>query len=270
MRNLIHNDWIKLYKQVQIHQMLSKKKKNSQTVPPEKKQKLETLHEEELKEIYAKPTVDFTFMKLFGNDLNKSLTMDFLNSIFDFTGQEEIRKISFEHTVHVKRSEEEKMSILDVFCTDGKGRKFIIEVQLKKFVAFEKGVQYFCHKVHSSQQSTKSDYSDIYPVSTLIICDFKIFPPDVPCVSHHFMVETETSKTFLNETGYTFVELPKFEHKKDEKLISKDQWVFMLKNYREGPPKDPEKSIIEAFEILEMGKWTKEEINEYEKQIQKK
>jgi hypothetical protein len=123
--------------------MLSKKKKNSQKiVPPEKKQKLETLHEEELTEIYAKPTVDFTFMKLFGNDHNKSLTMDFLNSIFGFNGQEAIQKISFEHTVHVKRSEEEKMSILDVFCTDGKGRKFIIEVQLKKFVAFEKGVQY--------------------------------------------------------------------------------------------------------------------------------
>jgi predicted transposase/invertase (TIGR01784 family) len=124
-----------------------------------------------------------------------------------------------------------------------------------------------CHKVHSSQQSTKSDYSDIYPVSTLIICDFNIFPPEVPCISHHLMTEKETQKILLNETRYTFVELPKFEHKKDEILIPKDQWVFMLKNYREGPPKDPEKSIIEAFEILAMGKWTKEEINEYEKQF---
>ena len=81
------------------------------------------------------------------------------------------------------------------------------------------------------------------------------------------MVESGTKKTFLNVTKYTFVELPKFEHKKDEKLISKDQWVYMLKNYREGPPKDPETSIRKAFEILAMGKWTKEEINEYEKQM---
>jgi hypothetical protein len=37
------------------------------------------------------------------------------------------------------------------------------------------------------------------------------------------MIEKETQKSFLNETQYTFVELPKFEHKKDEILIPKDQ-----------------------------------------------
>jgi hypothetical protein len=65
---------------------LTKKKINSQNnLPPKKKQKLEekTTHKEvELTEdileavspIYAKPTLDFTFKKLFGNDQNKALT----------------------------------------------------------------------------------------------------------------------------------------------------------------------------------------------------
>jgi hypothetical protein len=130
--------------------MPPKNKKNSQnTLPPNKKQKLEgTTHKEveltkdileAVSSIYVKLTLDFTFKKLFGNDHNKALTINFLNSIFDFTGHEAIRKISFENTFY-KRSAEEKMSILDVFCTDEKGRRFIIEVQQQKLVAFEKRV----------------------------------------------------------------------------------------------------------------------------------
>ena len=93
---------------------------------PSKKQKLEKeAHEEEeltVSPIYAKPTVDFTFKKLFGNDHNKPLTIDFLNSIFDFTGDESIRNISFENTFH-KRSEEVKMSIFRCFLYRWKRKK---------------------------------------------------------------------------------------------------------------------------------------------------
>jgi predicted transposase/invertase (TIGR01784 family) len=159
------------------------------------------------------------------------------------------------------------MSILDVFCTDTKGRQFIIEVQQQKLVAFEKRVQYYAHKVHSSQLSTNSDYSDIRAVYTLVICDFKVFPSEVPCISHHVTMETETKKIFLKETRYTFIELPKFQHQKNEKLVLKDQWVYMLKNYQQGPPENAEKLINDAFTILEMEKWTKEEIRQYEKQL---
>ena len=33
---------------------------------------------------YAKPTVDMTFKKLFGQDMNKNITINFLNEIFGF------------------------------------------------------------------------------------------------------------------------------------------------------------------------------------------
>jgi predicted transposase/invertase (TIGR01784 family) len=80
-------------------------------------------------------------------------------------------------------------------------------------------------------------------------------------------METETKKIFLKETQYTFIELPKFQHQKNEKLVLKDQWVYMLKNYQQGPPENAEKLINDAFTILEMEKWTKEEIRQYEKQL---
>ena len=41
----------------------------------------------------------------------------------------------------------------------------------------------------------------------------------------------------------------------------------MLKNYQQGPPENAEKLINDAFTILEMEKWTKEEIQKYEKQL---
>ena len=252
------------------------KRKQQETTNPRKKKKIDTTLEVEEdfldvepvspSKAYAKPTVDFTFKKLFGNEHNKALTINFLNNVFGFESYEVIKEISFENTFH-KRQKEEKMSILDVFCTDTKGRQFIIEVQQQKLVAFEKRVQYYAHKVHSSQLSTNSDYSDIRAVYTLVICDFKVFPLEVPCISHHVIMETETKKIFLKETQYTFIELPKFQHQKNEKLLLKDQWIYMLKNYQQGPPENAEKLINDAFTILEMEKWTKEEIQKYEKQL---
>jgi predicted transposase/invertase (TIGR01784 family) len=254
------------------------KRKQKETTNTRKKKKTTTLDTnlevEDFLEVepvspskaYAKPTVDFTFKKLFGNKHNKALTINFLNNVFGFESYEVIKEISFENSFH-KRQNEEKMSILDVFCTDTKGRQFIIEVQQQKLVAFEKRVQYYAHKVHSSQLSTNSDYSDIRAVFTLVICDFKVFPSEVPCISHHVVMETKTKKIFLKETQYTFIELPKFQHQKNEKLVLKDQWIYMLKNYQQGPPENAEKLINDAFTILEMEKWTKEEIQKYEKQL---
>eukprot|EP01080_Neovahlkampfia_damariscottae_P008433 gene8433-259_t len=83
-------------------------------------------------------------------------------------------------------------------------------------VAFEKRVQYYAHKVHSSQLSTNSDYSDIRAVYTFVICEFKVFPSEVP---------------FL-----------------------KDQWIYMLKNYQQDPPENAEKLINDTFTILERTK----------------
>eukprot|EP01080_Neovahlkampfia_damariscottae_P012454 gene12454-6205_t len=189
------------------------KRKQQETTNPRKKKKIDTTLEVEPaspSKAYAKPTADFTFKKLFGNEHNKALTINFLNNVFKFESYEE-----------------EKMSILDVFCTDTKGRQFIIEVQ-QNLVAFEKIIQYYAHKVHSSQLSTNSDYSDIRAVYTLVICEFKS-----PCYDGN-----RDKKMFLKETQYTFIELPKFQHQKNEKLVLKDQWIYMLKNYQQGPPEN--------------------------------
>eukprot|EP01080_Neovahlkampfia_damariscottae_P008654 gene8654-601_t len=234
------------------------KRKQQETTNPRKKKKIDTTLEVEpisSSKAYAKPTVDFTFKKLFGNEHNKALTINFLNNIFGFESYEVIKEISFENTFH-KRQKEEKMSILDVFCTDTKGRQFIIEVQQQKLVAFEKRSTF-----------NKRGLFRYRAVYTLVICDFKVFPSEVPCISHHVMMEKDTKKIFLKETQYTFIELPKFQHQKNEKLVLKDQWIYMLKNYQQGPPENAEKLINDAFTILEMEKWTKEEIQKYQKQL---
>jgi predicted transposase/invertase (TIGR01784 family) len=217
-------------------------------------------------EKFAKPSLDISFKKLFASDdkiciTSFSLTKRVMNSIFEFHGENAIRTMWLGNPTHHGIARE---SILEVFCADCKGMKFIINVRQAKLSGFEKRIQYHTNAFHASQLATKGDYSDVLPVYTLVISDFKMFPNDVPCVSHHEFVETKTRHNFLSETKYTIVELPKYEI--GDLKSMQGQWLYLLAHYEAGPPENPLDDIRRAFQILDLSNWKKEELDAYDSQ----
>jgi predicted transposase/invertase (TIGR01784 family) len=81
-----------------------------------------------VKEVYINPFTDFGFKKLFGEDANKRLLIDFLNSLLP-----DHHQIADLHYIHrTGRTAMDRKAIFDLACTSTGGERFIVEMQKAK------------------------------------------------------------------------------------------------------------------------------------------
>jgi predicted transposase/invertase (TIGR01784 family) len=72
--------------------------------------------------------------------------------------------------------EELKHSIVDVKCRDGRGRCFVVEMQVLHVEGFEKRVVYNASKAYVNQLARGEDYPSLDDVVAVSICDFELWP----------------------------------------------------------------------------------------------
>ena len=101
---------------------------------PEKTQKsVNTKRDKKMfyEKIYAKyidPFTDFGFKKLFGEECNKDLLLDFLNELL-YEEQGRIVNISYLKLERLGIAANSRKAIFDLYCENEKGEKFIVELQ---------------------------------------------------------------------------------------------------------------------------------------------
>ncbi|TAH28489.1 MAG: hypothetical protein EAZ06_09930, partial [Cytophagales bacterium] len=78
----------------------------------------------ENKQKYINPFTDFGFKKLFGEEANKLLLIDFLNNLLQ--NQEKIIDITYLQGEHLGDTEMDRKAIFDLKCQNEKGEDFII------------------------------------------------------------------------------------------------------------------------------------------------
>jgi predicted transposase/invertase (TIGR01784 family) len=79
-------------------------------------------------EKYINPFTDFGFKKLFGEEASKDLLLDFLNAVlYDEEGV--ITALEFSKNEHLGKMELDRKVVFDIYCTNEKGEKFIVEMQ---------------------------------------------------------------------------------------------------------------------------------------------
>ncbi|MFU8790048.1 MAG: PD-(D/E)XK nuclease family transposase [Methylobacter sp.] len=71
---------------------------------------------------YFNPYTDFGFKKLFGEEANKDLLMDFLNQLLPERHQ--IAQLSFKNTENMSDTQAERKSIFDIYCESQTGLEF--------------------------------------------------------------------------------------------------------------------------------------------------
>ncbi|MBZ0244287.1 MAG: Rpn family recombination-promoting nuclease/putative transposase, partial [Bacteroidales bacterium] len=80
------------------------------------------------KEKYINPFTDYGFKRLFGEEPNKDLLLDFLNELLkDQEG--EIKELSYLPNEKLPISFGDRRAIFDIYCTNEKGEQFIVEMQ---------------------------------------------------------------------------------------------------------------------------------------------
>ncbi|MDZ7880898.1 MAG: Rpn family recombination-promoting nuclease/putative transposase [Saprospiraceae bacterium] len=125
----------------------------------------------EIKSIYFDPTTDFGFKKLFGEEANKDLLMDFLNSMLPSAHQ--ITSLTFQKTEQLPDHQDDRKTIYDILCQDKNGEKFIVEMQKAQMTYFtDRSIYYSTFPIQSQAVKGKWNFK-LSRVYFIAILDFE-------------------------------------------------------------------------------------------------
>lgn len=224
--------------------------------------------QERLKDRYIDPFTDFGFKKLFGEECNKELLLDFLNELLH---QEEGKIVSLTYlkTERLGVSEESRKAVFDLYCENEKGEKFIVELQKTKQTFFKDRTLYYS-TFPIVQQAIPGDWSfELKAVYTIAILNF-VFDEDKHNTEKYrydvMLTDIETHKIFYDKLTFIYLEMPKFTKQAEELETRFEKWMYVLKNLKrlENIPDRLRERIFEKmFSVAEIAKLTEDEYQDY-------
>jgi predicted transposase/invertase (TIGR01784 family) len=222
-----------------------------------------------LTEKYINPFTDFGFKKLFGEEVNKDLLLDFLNELLQGE-QGKIVDLTYLKNEQLGRSELDRRAIFDIYCQNEKGEKFIVELQKSKQNFFKDRTLYYT-TFPIIEQAGKANWNfELKAVYTIAILDF-VFDEDKnnPDKFRYDvkLTDIETKKVFYDKLTFIYLEMPKFTKTVDELETRFEKWLYVLRNLNRlnNIPDKLRESIFEKlFEAAEIAKFTPTQIQNYE------
>ena len=222
-----------------------------------------------MNEKYINPFTDYGFKRLFGEEPNKDLLLDFLNELLkDQEGH--ITEISYLPNEKLPISVGDRKAIFDIYCTNENGEQFIVEMQKAEQKFFKDRTVFYSTFPIQEQARNKNKYWDfeLKSVYTIGILDF-VFEESAPNKYRHDvkLTEQETKDVFYEKLTYIYLEMPKF-NKTEKELTSRfEKWMFVLKNLpklERIPVELKEQIFLKLFETAEIAKLKPEEYKQYE------
>jgi len=223
----------------------------------------------EFTERYINPFTDYGFKKLFGEEPNKDLLLDFLNVLLK-EEQGEIRDLTYLKSEHLGTSELDRKAIFDLYCENEKGEKFIVELQKTKQNFFKDRTVYYS-TFPIREQAKRADWNyELKAVYTIAILDF-VFDEDKN-ERNKFrydikLTDTETKEVFYDKLTFIYLEMPKFNKTVDDLETRFDKWLYVLRNLNRldrVPDKLRERVFEKLFAIAEIAKFTPDQVRSYE------
>jgi predicted transposase/invertase (TIGR01784 family) len=222
---------------------------------------------------YINPFTDFGFKKLFGEEVNKDLLIDFLNSLLYKEHKHKIKDLIFKKSEQLGSTEMNRKAIFDLYCEDEIGQKFIVELQKAEQKFFkDRTVYYSTFPIQEQAKRGDWDY-ELKPIYCIGILDFSFEEDrDYP---DKYIYEVEltdriTKKLFYDKLLYVYIEIPKFNKREDELETNVDKWLYFLKylsKFNEIPKSLQTEMFIKAFEISEIAKFNDEQKFAYEESM---
>ena len=220
-------------------------------------------------EKYINPFTDYGFKKLFGEEPNKDLLLDFLNELLK-KEQGQIIDLTYLKTEQLGTLDIDRKAIFDLYCENEKGEKFIVELQKSKQNFFkDRTVYYSTFPIREQAKRADWDY-ELKAVYTIGILDF-VFDADKHETDKFRydvkLMDIETKKIFYDKLTFIYLEMPKFNKTVDELETRFDKWLFVLKNLNRlerVPDKLQEQIFEKLFETAEIARFSQDQIRSYE------
>ncbi|MBS9780535.1 MAG: PD-(D/E)XK nuclease family transposase [Moraxellaceae bacterium] len=222
-----------------------------------------------LTEKYINPFTDYGFKRIFGEEPNKALLKDFLNELLR-DEQGEIVELQYLNSEKLGLTQEDRKSFFDIYCTNEKGDKFIVELQKSKQKYFKERALYYSTFPIIEQAKRGSDWNfELNAVYTIAILDFT-FDDDEAEDKYLYNVkltEQETKKVFYDKLTFIYLAMPNFTKTLVELETHFDKWLYIFKNLhrlQEIPTKLQEEIFLKLFDVAEVAQFTRDEYRDYE------
>lgn len=218
---------------------------------------------------YINPFTDYGFKKLFGEEPNKDLLLDFLNELLK-EEQGQIVSLTYLKSEHLGITELDRKAIFDLYCENEKGEKFIVELQKTKQKFFKDRALYYSTFPIRDQAKHAEWMYELKAVYTIAILDF-VFDEDKndPDKFRYDvkLSDIKTKKVFYDKLTFIYLEMPKFNKSIDQLETRFDKWLYVIRNLNRldrVPDKLRERIFEKLFETAEIAKFTPDQARSYE------
>ena len=216
---------------------------------------------------FINPFTDMGFKRIFGQEVNKNLLIDFLNDLLE--GEKKIVNITFLDKEQLGTAADDRSCIYDIYCENENGERFIVEIQNRGHRNFkERAIYYLSRAIANQGQKGPSWMFDLKAVYGVFFMNFHLdgrrqarFRTDVS------LRDMRTNEPFSDKMRFIFLDLPAFT--KDEERCETDfeRWIYVLKNMEilQRMPFKARKSVFEELEkIADISALSKEDQEKYE------
>jgi len=218
---------------------------------------------------YINPFTDFGFKKLFGEEPNKDLLLDFLNELLR-DEQGTITEINYLKNEHLGASQLDRKAIFDLYCTNEKGEKFIVELQKTEQKYFKDRTVYYS-TFPITEQAERGDWNyQLKTVYMIAILDFVFDADEAELDKYRYdvkLTDIATGKVFYDKLKFIYLEMPKFTKTIEELSSGFEQWMYVLKHLatlERMPESLQEKIFRKLFDVAELAKLPPEQAQSYQ------
>ncbi len=226
--------------------------------------------------VYADPTVDFAFKRIFGTEKYKAATIGLLNSIIEGVN---IVDVEFLNTELGRENADDKNCIIDVLAADRNGNRYIVEMQNAKQPTFLQRMVYYTSKViaHLDGEVGIQEYNlrSTYAIAFLNFNAEAITEISGQYHLHYRTIEMECKNKLPSSPEYHFFDLKEFARifrKSSGKITNEtDYWLYLLTGSKEmdGMPDwaEGDKAYEAYFEASAVSNFTPQETIKYDKDM---
>ena len=216
-------------------------------------------------EKYINPFTDFGFKKIFGEETNKDLLIDFLNELLTDKGK--ILDLTYLKNEHLGTKELDRKAIFDLYCENDKGEKFIVEMQRAKQDYFkDRSLYYVTFPIQEQAPKGAWNYK-LNGVYSIAIMDFVFDDQQPDKIVHDVrLIEKETQRVFYENLRFLYVEIKKFSKPLAACQSRFEKWLYVLQNLSkldDIPVGLQEKIFSKLFRVAEIARFDPKQLQSY-------
>ena len=218
---------------------------------------------------FINPFTDMGFKRIFGQEINKDLLIDFLNALLK--GERRVKDIRFLDKELLPEYENDRSLIYDIYCTDENGEQFIVEIQNREHVNFRERTLYYLSQAIARQGEKGTGWQfDLKAVYGVFFLNFRLSDLPQKLRTDIVLCDRDTHELFTDKMRYIFLELPLFDKEESECETDFERWIYVLKNMEtlQRLPFKARNAVFQKLEqIVDIAALSKEDRMKYDESI---